>query len=54
MKVYFECAPKEPASNINIAGALTEALRIDDLREIAQYLMVFVNNNNESLRGAKK
>lgn len=45
MKVSLYCEAEEQGSNIGIAKALTEILNVDDLREIAQYLLVFVENN---------
>lgn len=45
MKVCLYCDAEEPSSNIGIAKALTEILSVDDLREIAQYLLVFAENN---------
>lgn len=46
MKLHFYCDENEMHSNIGIAKALTEELKVNDLREIAQYLMVFVENNS--------
>lgn len=46
MRVYLYCEAGESSSNIGIAKALTEILGTDDLREIAQYLSVFVENNS--------
>ena len=46
MKVYLHCDAMEPKSNIGVAKALTEILSTDDLREIAEYLLVFANNNS--------
>lgn len=45
MKLHFYYDENEIESNIGIAKALTEELEVNDLREIAQYLMVFVENN---------
>lgn len=50
MKVYLYCEEEESISNIGIAKALTETLRTDALREIAQYLLVFVENNHDFLK----
>ena len=46
MKVCLYCDADEPCSNIGIAKALTEMLDTDALREIEQYLWVFVTNNS--------
>ena len=46
MKVNLYCEAGESDSNIGIAKALTEILKTDDLREIVQYLLVFVENNS--------
>jgi hypothetical protein len=46
MKLHFYCDENERHSNIGIAKALTEELKVNDLREIVQYLMVFVDNNS--------
>lgn len=46
MKLHFYCDENEKCSNIGITKALTEELKVNDLREIAQYLMVFVENNS--------
>ena len=46
MRVELHCEAEERDSNIGIAKALTEILDADDLKEIAQYLMVFVENND--------
>ena len=48
MKVCLYCEANEKHSNIGVAKALTELTEIfgvNDLREIAQYLLVFVENN---------
>lgn len=45
MEVHLYCNAEESSSNIGIAKALTEILDVDDLREIAQYLLIFVDNN---------
>lgn len=49
MKINFCCDENEWHSNIGIAKALTEELELNDLREIAQYLMVFVENNRTKI-----
>ena len=45
MRVYFYCDKGETGSNIGVAKALTETLEADALREIAQYLLIFAENN---------
>lgn len=46
MRVELYCEIEETVSNIGVAKALTEILDADDLKEIAQYLMIFAENNN--------
>lgn len=45
MKLSLYCESEEKGSNIGIAKALTEILSADDLKEIAQYLLIFAKNN---------
>lgn len=46
MRVELYCEAEEKGLNIGIAKALTEILDANDLKEIAQYLMIFAENNN--------
>lgn len=49
MKVYLYIEENERYSNIGLAKALielNERFGVNDLREIAQYLLVFVENNS--------
>lgn len=48
MKVCLYCETEEKWSNIGVAKALIElpeVFGVNDLREIAQYLLVFAENN---------
>lgn len=54
MQIFYNLQEGEYKTNINVARALIEDkyLEIDDLKEIAEHLLVFVNN--ESNRMLKK